>query len=268
MKGRTVLLFLALLLCLPTLTVAQGSGPKYEVLNWQRVEARGQSTGMRLFLNLLRNDSPLLDDEDVFRYFMAANNCDNANAFMHELSSEFDYGGMAKFYKGQAPEILKSTPNSLSMMLTGFFVGQYDSAKGVFPFVEGHGQKKTTVINNLDPRNDLRDTCPSVGLNIGRKREFFPYQLQYQINVKPATISELPMDEASARAFVEGLRLSRPGQGRSVLLLVDLEILPTATKLGQRMSNGAYPPVNFDGKIAKITVLNAESQKSIGVIVP
>lgn len=267
MKGKTVLLFLPLLLCLPILTAAQAPA-KYEILNWQRVEARGQSTGMRLFLNLLRNDPSLLDDEDGFRYFMAANNCDNANPFMHALSSEFDYAGMVKFYKAKAPEVLKSTPTSLTMMLTGFYVGQYDAARGVFPFVDGHGQKKTTVINNIDPRNDIRDTCPTISLNVARKREFFAHQLQYQINVKPATISELPMDEAGARAFVEGLRLARPGQGRSVLLLVDMQILPTPTKLGQRMPNGAYSPVNFDGKITKITVLNAESQKSIGVIVP
>jgi len=221
---------------------------------------------MRLFLNLLRNDPALLNDEAVLKHFMAANNCGNAIAFRKELNNEFDYPKMAAFYKDQAPEILKGVPSSLTVRLPAFFLGQYDSAKGAFPFVE-RGQKKTTTLTDIEPANDI-GACDAwgdfYGPRNGQGDPFFGQRLDYRINLKPISISELPMDEANAREFVEGLRT---GGTRSVLLVVNLEILPTPTKSPQAAYNGRWL-VNFDGRLNKITVYGAEQHQVLGVILP
>ena len=107
-------------------------------------------------MNLLRNDPALLNDEAVLKHFMAANNCDNP-AFEKELSNEFDYPKMAAFYRAKAPEILKTAPATLHVMLKGFYIGQYDSAKGAFPFVDTSGRKKPTTLSSIQPVNDLED---------------------------------------------------------------------------------------------------------------
>jgi len=133
---RRLVCFAIILFCLPPTTAApQAGGPSFQVLNWQRLETRGEFQGMRLFMNLLRNDPALQNDESVLKHFMAANNCDDAAAFQKELNNEFDYPKMAAFYRAKMPEILKGAPSSIHVMLTGFLLGQYDSAKGVFPFV-------------------------------------------------------------------------------------------------------------------------------------
>jgi len=73
------------------------------------------------------------------------------------------------------------------------------------------------------------------------------------------------MDEASARKFVEGLRL--PGN-RPVLLIVELEIVQTPTSLGPASADYRIHYVNFSAVLKKVTVLGAESHQPIGVLLP
>ncbi len=150
---------LALLVCFSTTALfGQGTAAKYPILNWSQLEARGPSAGMRLFFYLLRNEPDLLSDEDVLRNFMAANNCLN-NAFPRALTSEFDYPGMKAFYQSNALQIVKTSPMTLSLLLKGFYFGQYDAAKGVFPLVDVRGTKATpTTFHDLEPGNDLHDS--------------------------------------------------------------------------------------------------------------
>ncbi len=270
MQMRAFFAYLSFLICLsPSVLFGQAAGAKYPILNWQQLEAARPSAGMRLFFYLLRNDTELLQDEDVLRNFMAVNNCQN-NAFARALNIEFDYPGMKAFYQSKAPEILKTGPLSLSMMLSGFYLGQYDTAKKLFPFVDSHGTKPAaTVFHNLEPGNDLHDTCPMLAVRgVTQKRDFYAYYLRYQVNVQPVTVSELPMDEAGARNFVESLRFGRAGAGRSVNLLVELDIIDAPTKLGPHLPNVGYAPVNVEGRIKKITIISVETQKTLGVIVP
>ena len=193
---------------------------------------------------------------------MAANNCPNANAiaFAKALNSEFDYPKMAAFYKDEAPEILKGVPSSLTVTLGGFVLGQYDSGKGVFPFV------KTTTLTDIEPINDI-GTCGAWGYGPKNAQDpFFEQRLDYRINFKPPiTISTLSIDEANARKFVEGLRTAN----RGVLIVVNLEILPAPTKSPQRQEAVADRwLVNFDGRVNKITVYGAEQHQVLGVILP
>lgn len=64
---------------------------------------------------------------------------------MREFATEFDYPGMVAFHKVKAPGILNDVPSAFHLELTGFFVGQYDPTKSVFPFTDALGQKKPTV---------------------------------------------------------------------------------------------------------------------------
>jgi hypothetical protein len=266
-RARKFCLCIAVLFCLLSVTAFGQATAKYPTLSWQQFEARGPSAGMRMFFHLLGNDLPMLDDADVLRNFMAANNCQNT-AFPKLLNSEFDYPGMAAFYKSNAAEILKGSPTSLSILLKGFYLGEYDASKGVFPFVGPHGEKKTTVFHDLEPGNDLHDACPMLNNNsLAKNREFYATYLHFQVNVQPVTISDLPMDEASARSFVGSLRFGRAGAGRPVALLVDMDMLQTPTKLGPRLPTGGYSP-NLGGRINKITVFSVETNKNLGVIVP
>jgi hypothetical protein len=248
--------------------LGQAVAAKYPILNWQQLEARGPSVGMRLFFYLLRNQPDLLSDEDVLRNFMAANNCLN-NAFPRALTSEFDYPGMKAFYQSKAPEIVKTSPMTLSLLLKGFYFGQYDAAKGVFPLVDVRGTKPTpTTFHDLEPGNDLHDTCPNLNNNgLARKRNFLANYLRYRVNVPPVSISELPMNAADARSLVEGLRSTAP-PARGLTLLVDMDLVDAPAKLGSFVPGSGYPPVDVQGKIKKITIFSVQGNKTLGVIAP
>ena len=261
------LLAFVLLSLLPSFGQAAG---KYPVLNWQQLEARNPSVGMRLFYYLLRNDAGLMNsDEDVLRNFMATNNCQNAT-FSKTLSSEFDYPAMKAFYQSKAPEILKTAPMTLTVALNGFYLGQYDTTKHVFPFTDNHGAKKPpTVFHDLEPANDLQNVCPTLAARgVTQNRNFYAYYLHFKVNVQPVSISELRMDEDSARSFVQSLRFGQAGAGRPVTLLVDMEIHDAPTKLGPHLPNVGYAPVNVEGKIRKISIISTETNKTLGVILP
>jgi len=246
----------------------QAAAAKYPILNWQQIEAQHPSPSMRLFFYLLRNEPDLLSDEDVLRNFMAANNCLN-NGFARILTSEFDYPGMKAFYQSKAPEIVRTSPMTLSILLKVFYFGQYDAAKGVFPLVDVRGAKPTpTTFRDLEPGNDLHDTCPNLNNNgLAKKRNFLAMYLHYRVNVPPVTISELPMAEADARSFVEGLRSTAPA-ARGLTLLVDMDLVDAPTKLGPFTPGSGYPAVDVQGRIKKITIFSVQDNKQLGVITP
>lgn len=80
MNRTAALGFAALLLCLSWGPVfAQAPAPKFTALDLPRLETNGEFQGMRLFLNLLRLDPSVWDDETVLEHFMAANNCGKKN---------------------------------------------------------------------------------------------------------------------------------------------------------------------------------------------
>ena len=271
MKAQSSVASLSLLICLSaTALFGQAPAAKYPILNWQQLETRGQSAGMRMFFYLLRNDAGLLNsDEDVFGNFIAANNCQNPN-LGHQLSSEFDFPAMKAFYQAQAAQILQAAPTTLRLTVKGFYLGQYDTAKHVFPFVDPHGTKNTPIVfRDLEPNNDLHDTCPTMAAQgVSKSRNFYAYYMHYQIKVQPMTIAELPMDEAAARSFVEGLRFGQAGAGRQVSLSIDMDLIDAPTKLGPHQPNTGYAPVSVQAKVTKVTIYSLETNRPIGVITP
>jgi len=255
----------------PSPAAAAAQSGQYPILNWQQLEAGGQDTGMRLFFYLLRNDPPLQSDDDVLEQFMAANNCANA-AFRQELTDEFNFPAMKAFYQRKMPEILKTGPMSISVVLKDFYLGDYDAGKGVFPFADRYGRKMPTTLRDIEPVNDLRHTCNMPAAHANQK--FSAPYLRFRVNVPPVTISEIPMNEAAARSYVEGLRFNRPGVGRGVSLLVDIEIIDAPTKpVPDPDPRSAAELINVEGKITKITVVCVQavgnvSNKTLGVIAP
>ncbi len=272
MNRKTALLGPIILFCLQAMMAfAQGPAPAFPVLNLPRLEGRvGELDGVRLFMNVLRMDPTLLDDDALLKHFMALNNCEpqNYNGFMHAMGSEFDYPKMAEFYKARAPEILKGVPTILHLGLTGFQLGQYDSQKGSFPFLAHvNGPPAPTVLTDIEVK--MNDSC-GTGQTYGPKDPFPLRFIYYRINIKPINVTEVRMDEASARKYVA--TLGKYSKIRPATLYLDLDVVQDPAKLripaaGEHAKLGEPLTVGMAGEMKKITVLGAGNYV-IGVIFP
>jgi hypothetical protein len=242
---KKMLLVSLILLCLQSLTaVAQGPASAFPVLNLPHLESRsGENDGLRLFLNLLRLNPALLQDELILKHFIAVNNCNNSDAMLKAFDSEFDSPKIMAFYKAKAPEILNEAPSTIQPMIGPFYLGQYDAAKRAFPFVDPTKKGATITIGDVEPQNDLQRACVAGGLFF--KQPFDPFHsgapsgamvsqgLTYRLHFNPVTLTELPMDEASAQKYVASLPNYNPAARtpRIVFLLIDMEILQEPAKL-------------------------------------
>jgi hypothetical protein len=138
-------------------------------------------------------------------------------------------------------------------------LGEYDSQRRAFP-LKYPGKNNVEISGeltaNLDRRN-FGQACPTAGRTLAAAQKFLPNV--YSISFKPATYSELPMDEASARRYID----SAPQQ-RSVYLALDVTILDTPPVISH--PNPASTGATFHVQVAKVQVMDATSYKLVGLL--
>lgn len=92
--------------------------PKFTVLDLPRLETNGEFKGMRLFLNLMRLDPSLWDDETVLKQFMAANNCGKGNAVIAGETRQ-RIGSIVPFESSAAGLLLRKPRSGISLFVHG-----------------------------------------------------------------------------------------------------------------------------------------------------
>jgi len=289
-RRSVVLLSSALWLCgqHAVLVVGQDSGPKLAILDragMERLVSRGNSLATQLDLLLLRENLSLLDDDkrNFMRYFIMLNNCGAPQldiARVHKaFTSEFDYPSMVTFYKSRAKEILTVVPNTFAIgmkffpnptnnqLQVAYMLGDYDMARKEFPFVDYQNKKLTIGFDGVTPSDDR-----SAGGNcaIQELMDSPSYQVNapvYMVTFKKVTFNALPVEETAARRYVGSAGVGAAGVGRSVTLLLDLEILPDAPQISSDPRKGGTLYVKFPAELKKVTVLD-NRDRPIGILYP
>jgi hypothetical protein len=243
------------------------SGLKLATLNHGDIERLGGNE-TRLDLFLLKYTTSLFDDQRIMRYFIVLNNCGGQRSGIEQaFNSEFDYPKMVTFYRTNAPEILEDVPRTVSIRVSAFpnishnrivspiaaVLGDYDVTRKAFPFVNGYnaGLRETIGLDNISPAGDRANDClpaarqlsNSLGLRSGSN---------YIITFKPFALTELPVDETAAEAYVRRDGVRQGGQ-REVSLVLDLELKAEAPELINTGKGNAW---KFAAEITKITVVD------------
>lgn len=106
----------------------------------------------QLDLLLLRLNPSLLNDKRVLQIFILLNNCNGPSDIRGRLKSEFDYPGLAAFYREKAASILANVPGSVTEVtvhLGPFYFGEYDMRKKAFPFSDVTGGKSAVDFDTV-----------------------------------------------------------------------------------------------------------------------
>jgi len=252
-------------------SAAQTASQSLNVLNeagWRQIESRGNYLNTQLTMLAIRNQPSLLDDKQVMQCFMKINTAFTPSYLIvnRNLTNELEYPGMASFYKSKAEDALKVVPGTFSigvlyanLSVAGrppapatIMLGEYDQAKKTFPFVDVTGHKTTLTFDNMTPSTG--GTCGSF--------------LAFMVRFKGLSFSELPMDEAAARAYLSMPLVGAAGSGRQVSLAFEIEVLPDAPQISNSRS-ASQRLIVLNGKVKKVTAVyhNATSgDRTIGTV--
>ena len=266
-RNSLLLVTAAMSLCLQH-SVAQNSEPKLATLNrpaWDRLNF-GSYLPTQLDLIHLRSDPSLLDNKAFMRYFIVLNNCGNADV-VKNLDNEFEYPPMVAFYKPKALDIVNFVPNSFSISLGfGFQLGEYDTTRKAFPFIDNQHRSQAIVFRNVTPYDSGQSACPGIiRLKIANQPTVFP---AYMVTFKEVKFTEVAVAEAAARAYVAGLAPVAQSS-RFVEIQLDIEILSDPPQTVYGRNGETY--VTFAGELKKATVLFSNStisRKLLGVLYP
>jgi hypothetical protein len=243
------------------------SGLNLATLDRAAIDRLGGSE-TRLDLFLLKYTPSLFDDPRVMRYFIVLNNCgDQRSDIEQAFNNEFDYPKLVKFYRTNAPEILADVPRTVSIRVSAFpnithnrivspiaaVLGNYDVTRKAFPFVNGYnaGMKETIGLDSISPPGDRAIGCSpaarqlSSSLGLGSASN-------YIIAFRPFALTELPVDEAAAEAYVRRGGVGQGGQ-REVSLVLDLDLEAKAPEL---INTGRGNAWKFAAEVTKITVVD------------
>jgi hypothetical protein len=243
------------------------SGLKLATLDHANIERLGGNE-TRLDLFLLKYNPTLFDDQRIMRYFIVLNNCGGPGGGIEQaFNNEFDYPKIVTFYRTSAPEILENVPRTVSIRVNAFpnishnrvvspiaaVLGDYDVTRKAFPFVNGYnpGLRETIGLDSISPGGDRATDClaaarqlsSSLGLGSGSN---------YIITFKPFALTELPVDEAAAEAWVRRDGVPKGGQ-REVSLVLNLELKAEAPEF---INTGRGNTWKFAADLTKITVVD------------
>jgi len=261
----------------PPAAAPEQSGPGFGILDKDTVDRLGNST-VRLDLNLLRLDPTLLDEKAFMRYFIALNNCRDQSVGKM-LDNELDYPKAAAFYKAKAPEILKSVPDYVGLgfykptgtilwgrsattgaAVSSLTLGEYNTSKKAFPLIDDQA-KRVEIAGNLTleaDRRDINKVCPVA--QFARSSSNEPLPSSYTVTFKALSFSELPMDEAAARKYIESVGPSQ----RIASLNIEIHLLDTPPRMAR--SGSRITRVEFGGEIGRVTVVKRSTDEAIGVL--
>jgi hypothetical protein len=218
----------------------------------------GGGTGVQLDLNLMRFDPASFDNPDFFKYFVAMNNCGNPG-IDNSLNSEFEYPKIAAFYKDKAPNILNQVPTTVRVQLGNLLLGQYDPARKAFPIASSttNGsitQSRELMVDHVDPMpmHTALIVCGPASRLLARSGTYI-----YRIKFDPLKFTEVPVDEATARDWVQS------STGRTVRLLLEVDILPQAPQVMSALHKPTG--VIFSGAVKRLVVVTAGSRRTVSL---
>jgi hypothetical protein len=273
----TVILCLALF-CYSTRAQTQPQG--LGVLDASTMKRITQNNiGIELELNLLRLDPDLMKQTRFFNFFVELNNCDNPK-ISTEIASEFDYPGIKAFYQPREISVLSSVPDTFQAQFHGFVLGQYDFAKKAFP-LNGTGNLPGPAQIPSSFRSDAATIygapvgfCRAVVGHFGNEIQPGPNEPNYdvpaansmQIAIPPMTVPEVPLDEATARAYLDNPK----NASRQIDLQVTFQILPQPLQIqqGSHGSLSGSTHVTFAAKVLKVEALNHNGGTPMATLYP
>lgn len=260
-----------------------GPSPVQEIGDWDsrygRITnedlARINDPAVRFDLNYLRVNPAALDDKPVMQYFIALNNCGRPDV-ERALFNELDYPALAAFYRAKAAQILASMPRTITDIAFDRYIGghqsgnwtlwsqslslgEYDRTRHAFP-LKYPGKDEVEIPDALStPGGDrnLGRGCPAAQKAASAARSYLPSQ--YEILVRPAAYRELPMDEASARQYIDSA-----GPQRGVFLAVDVAILDDPPNVDREKN--FIRKATLRAQVARLRVIDSRTQKPLGTL--
>ncbi len=191
--------------------------PRYGHITYADLHRLG-SPAVELDLQYFRLNPSALDQKAVMQYFIAVNNCNNREVG-RALSNELDYPALAGMYKTNAAQIFASLPQTIDNFAFERFIGgstdggwalwtrsltlgEYDRQRKAFPLKRpDSADVKIPALLALDGVRRLERTCPAAGNFVRSASASLPGE--HSLALPPATYRELPMDEASARQYID-----------------------------------------------------------------
>lgn len=174
---------------------------------------------VRYDLNYFRLNPAVLSEKPVMQYFIALNNC-NHRDMERALFNELDYPALAAFYQAKAAQILASLPRTITdvsfdryiggqrsgnfvMWAQSISLGEYNPQRKAFPLkYPGKDVMGIPEALSMESRGrNLARTCPAAQKAASAVNQYLP--LNYEILLRPASYRELPMDEVSARQYID-----------------------------------------------------------------
>lgn len=254
------------------------AGFKYGVLDRARIDTF--PSAILLDLNLLRLRPQLLDDKLFMPYFIALNNCHDQNV-AKMLENELDYPDLAADYKAHAAEILSAVPQSIRMTLyrpaanagnwtlwgKSLTLGDYNRANGAFPLQYPGAKDGVEITGDLalsrvtqDRQDFLNKFCP-VAIRKTAMAGYGSLPATYSISAQAMSFKVFPLDEASARLYIDKMT----GKMRAVVLNVDLHVVDAAPEM-RSTHNNPFIGAAFKGEIGRVTVVESQSGENVGVL--
>ena len=275
----------------PPTTPDAGPSPVQEVTDWDprygRVTKedleRINDPTVRFDVNYLRLNPAALNEKAVMKYFIALNNCNHRDV-ERALFNELDYPALAAFYKPRAAGILAALPRTItdvafdrtiggqqvgkwSLWTQTLSLGEYDAQRKAFPIKypasqDGTKPKRDGVdipeaLSTASSGRNLTQSCPAAQKAAAAVNRYLP--ANYEIQLRPAQYRELPMDEASARQYIDGA-----GSQRSVFLAVDVAILDSPPSVDR--GPNSIVKASFRAQMVRLRVIDSRTQRPLGAL--
>ncbi|HTP34428.1 MAG TPA: hypothetical protein VMJ75_19760 [Candidatus Acidoferrales bacterium] len=250
------------------------SDPPYGRITKDDLERINDAT-VRYDLNYLRLNPAALDQKPVMQYFAALNNCNHRDV-ERALYNELDYPAIAEFYKARAAEILAPLPRTITdvafdryiggsqvgnvkMWTQSLTLGEYDRRRQVFPLrFPGKDSVEIPEAMSIDSGSrKLAQTCPAAQKAASAVHAYLP--AKYEIALRPAAYRELPMDEASARQYIDSTGPQRP-----VFLAVDVAIQDSPPNIER--GNNFLAKATFEARVVRLRVIDSRTEKPLGAL--
>ena len=212
----------------------------------------------KLDLMIIKENRDLLNNKAVMDYFILMNECNSgtSNAIM-SFNNEFDYPKYVQFYKEHYGEICNVVKNKITIELGPVELGKYNQQSNSFSFVFSEG-----ISEHVLKEINLTQTSTRAVFCKGFSTSQTPMFIGYSVTVPEMKFKDFPMDEASARAYVEG----NGAKMRLVKFIVEIVLLKTPTLSFSEFTKPSGKLANFSGKIVKVTAVNANGKADLNVV--
>jgi len=212
----------------------------------------------KLDLMIIKENRDLLDDKAVMNYFIVMNECNSGTSnAIKSFNNEFDYPKYVQFYKESYGEICNAVKNKITIELGPVELGKYNQQSNSFSFVFPEG-----ISEHVLKEISLAHASTRAVFCKGFSTYQTPGFSGYSVTVPEMKLKDFPMDEISARTYVEG----NGSKTRLVKFIVEIVLLKTPKVSFAEFTKPFGKLANFSGKIVKITAVNANGKADLNVV--